>query len=56
MPEHRSILRACGMDTRSVAEVAAHLAAATRALFRVLIGDMAGMGLVVIHSSGDGRR
>jgi len=49
-PEHRSI---CGLrlDTRSVAEVAAHLRLPL-GVARVLIGDMAGMGLVLIHQSG----
>jgi Protein of unknown function (DUF742) len=50
LPEHRSICEMC-MDTRSVAEVAAHLRLPL-GVVRVLIGDMAGMGLVVIHSSG----
>jgi hypothetical protein len=50
LPEHRSICELC-MDTRSVAEVAAHLRLPL-GVVRVLIGDMAGMGLVVIHSSG----
>lgn len=50
LPEHRSICGLC-VDTRSVAEVAAHLRLPL-GVVRVLIGDMAGMGLVVIHSSG----
>lgn len=50
LPEHRSICELC-LDTRSVAEVAAHLRLPL-GVVRVLIGDMAGMGLVVIHSSG----
>lgn len=50
LPEHRSICELC-MDTRSVAEVAAHLRLPL-GVVRVLIGDMAGLGLVVIHSSG----
>jgi hypothetical protein len=50
LPEHRSICGLC-MDTRSVAEVAAHLRLPL-GVARVLIGDMAGMGLVLIHQSG----
>ncbi|WP_018682547.1 DUF742 domain-containing protein [Actinokineospora enzanensis] len=49
-PEHRSICGLC-LDTRSVAEVAAHLRLPL-GVARVLIGDMAGMGLVSIHQSG----
>jgi len=49
-PEHRSICGLC-LDTRSVAEVAAHLRLPL-GVARVLIGDMAGMGLVLIHQSG----
>ncbi len=49
-PEHRSICGLCS-DTRSVAEVAAHLRLPL-GVARVLIGDMAGMGLVLIHQSG----
>jgi hypothetical protein len=49
LPEHRNICELC-MDTRSVAEVAAHLRLPL-GVVRVLIGDMAGMGLVVIHST-----
>lgn len=49
LPEHRAICGLC-MDTKSVAEVAAHLRLPL-GVVRVLIGDMAGMGLVVIHSS-----
>jgi uncharacterized protein DUF742 len=49
-PEHRSICGLC-LDTRSVAEVAAHLRLPLGAA-KVLIGDMAGMGLVLIHQSG----
>jgi hypothetical protein len=48
--EHRSICDLC-MDTRSVAEIAVHLKLPLGAA-RVLIGDMAGMGLVLIHQSG----
>jgi hypothetical protein len=50
LPEHRSICGLC-IDTRSVAEVAAHLRLPL-GVARVLIGDMAGMGLVLIHQSG----
>jgi uncharacterized protein DUF742 len=50
LPEHRSICGLCS-DTRSVAEVAAHLRLPL-GVARVLIGDMAGMGLVLIHQSG----
>ncbi|HWC80815.1 MAG TPA: DUF742 domain-containing protein [Pseudonocardiaceae bacterium] len=50
LSEHRSICDLC-VETRSVAEVAAHLRLPL-GVVRVLIGDMAGMGLVVIHSSG----
>ncbi|HEX3779971.1 MAG TPA: DUF742 domain-containing protein [Pseudonocardiaceae bacterium] len=49
LPEHRAICSLC-MDTKSVAEVAAHLRLPL-GVVRVLIGDMAGMGLVVIHST-----
>ncbi|WP_414635524.1 DUF742 domain-containing protein [Actinophytocola sp.] len=49
-PEHRSICGLC-LDTRSVAEVAAHLRLPL-GVARVLIGDMAGLGLVLIHQSG----
>lgn len=49
-PEYRSICGLC-LDTRSVAEVAAHLRLPL-GVARVLIGDMAGMGLVLIHQSG----
>lgn len=48
--EHRSICDLC-MDTRSVAEIAVHLKLPLGSA-RVLIGDMAGMGLVLIHQSG----
>ncbi|HEX3786942.1 MAG TPA: DUF742 domain-containing protein [Pseudonocardiaceae bacterium] len=50
LPEHRSICGLC-VETRSVAEIAAHLRLPL-GVVRVLIGDMAGMGLVVIHSTG----
>jgi Protein of unknown function (DUF742) len=49
-PEHRSICGIC-LDTKSVAEVAAHLRLPL-GVAKVLIGDMAGMGLVLIHQSG----
>jgi hypothetical protein len=48
--EHRSICDLC-LETRSVAEIAVHLRLPLGAA-RVLIGDMAGMGLVVVHQSG----
>jgi hypothetical protein len=48
--EHRSICDLC-VETRSVAEIAVHLGLPLGAA-RVLIGDMAGMGLVLIHQSG----
>jgi uncharacterized protein DUF742 len=47
--EHRSICDLC-METRSVAEIAVHLKLPLGAA-RVLIGDMAGMGLIMIHQS-----
>jgi Protein of unknown function (DUF742) len=50
LPEHRSICGLC-VETRSVAEVAAHLRLPL-GVVRVLIGDMAGLGLVMIHQSG----
>jgi hypothetical protein len=50
LPEHRSICGLC-METRSVAEIAAHLRLPL-GVVRVLIGDMAGLGLVMIHQSG----
>lgn len=50
LPEHRSICGLC-METRSVAEVAAYLRLPL-GVVRVLIGDMAGLGLVMIHQSG----
>ncbi|RZQ61800.1 DUF742 domain-containing protein [Amycolatopsis suaedae] len=49
VPEHRSICDLC-LDTRSVAEVAA-LLRLPLGVVRVLIGDVAGLGLVLIHSS-----
>jgi hypothetical protein len=50
LPEHRSICGLC-VDTRSVAEVAA-LLRLPLGVVRVLIGDMASMGLVLIHQGG----
>jgi hypothetical protein len=50
LPEHRSICGLC-VDTRSVAEVAAHLRLPL-GVVRILIGDMASMGLVLIHQGG----
>lgn len=49
-PEHRSIVGLCE-EARSVAEIAAHLRLPL-GVVRVLIGDMAGLGLVLIHESG----
>ncbi|GAA4852244.1 DUF742 domain-containing protein [Saccharopolyspora rosea] len=49
-PEHRSISELC-TEARSVAEIAAHLRLPL-GVVRVLIGDMAGLGLVLIHESG----
>lgn len=48
--EHRSISELC-VEARSVAEVSAHLRLPL-GVVRVLIGDMAGAGLVLIHDSG----
>jgi hypothetical protein len=48
VPEHRSICDLC-LDTRSVAEIAAHLRLPL-GVVRVLIGDVAGLGLVLVHS------
>ncbi|GGM43546.1 hypothetical protein GCM10012275_13150 [Longimycelium tulufanense] len=50
LPEHRSICGLC-VETRSVAEIAAHLRLPL-GVVRVLIGDMAGLGLVQIHEGG----
>lgn len=50
LPEHRSICGLC-VETRSVAEIAAHLRLPL-GVVRVLIGDMASMGLVLIHQGG----
>ena len=49
-PEHRSICGLC-VEARSVAEISAHLRLPL-GVVRVLIGDMAGLGLVLIHDSG----
>lgn len=49
-PEHRTICGLC-TDARSVAEISAHLRLPL-GVVRVLIGDMAGLGLVQIHESG----
>jgi hypothetical protein len=53
-PEHRAIAVLCS-QTRSVAEIAA-LLSLPLGVARVLVGDMAGMGLVIIHQTigGDG--
>ncbi|WP_019816667.1 DUF742 domain-containing protein [Saccharomonospora saliphila] len=49
VPEHRSICGLC-LDTRSVAEVAA-LLGMPLGVVRVLVGDVAGLGLVLVHSA-----
>lgn len=49
VPEHRSICGLC-LDTRSVAEVAAYLRLPL-GVVRVLIGDVAGLGLVLVHTA-----
>ncbi|HVW40044.1 MAG TPA: DUF742 domain-containing protein [Amycolatopsis sp.] len=49
VPEHRSICGLC-LDTRSVAEVAAYLRMPL-GVVRVLIGDVAGLGLVLVHTT-----
>ncbi|HKS45155.1 MAG TPA: DUF742 domain-containing protein [Amycolatopsis sp.] len=49
VPEHRSICSLC-LDTRSVAEVAAYLRLPL-GVVRVLIGDVASLGLVLVHSA-----
>jgi Protein of unknown function (DUF742) len=48
-PDHREIAILC-QDVRSVAEVAA-LLGVPLGVARVLIADMAGMGLVTVHNS-----
>ncbi|GAA4005911.1 hypothetical protein GCM10022247_29500 [Allokutzneria multivorans] len=50
LAEHRSISRLC-IETRSVAEVAARMRLPL-GVVRVLIGDMATMGLVQVHQNG----
>ena len=47
--EHRSVAELCG-ETRSVAEVAA-LLSLPLGVARVLLGDMAGLGLVTVHQT-----
>jgi|SRR4030081_3375232 hypothetical protein len=49
-PEHRAICGLC-VETRSVAEIAAHLYLPL-GVVKVLVGDMADAGLVVIHQPG----
>lgn len=49
VPEHRSICGLC-LDTRSVAEVAA-LLRMPLGVVRILVGDVAGLGLVLVHSA-----
>jgi hypothetical protein len=49
VPEHRSICDLC-LDTRSIAEVAA-LLRLPLGVVRVLVGDVAGLGLVLVHSA-----
>ncbi|WP_024875249.1 DUF742 domain-containing protein [Saccharomonospora piscinae] len=49
VPEHRSICGMC-LDTRSVAEVAA-LLRMPLGVVRVLVGDVAGLGLVLVHTA-----
>ncbi|HET6291092.1 MAG TPA: DUF742 domain-containing protein [Amycolatopsis sp.] len=48
-PEHRQICDLC-LDTRSIAEIAAHLRLPL-GVVKVLIGDMADAGLVLIHQT-----
>ncbi|MEY7970828.1 DUF742 domain-containing protein [Saccharomonospora xinjiangensis] len=49
VPEHRTICGLC-LDTRSVAEVAA-LLKMPLGVVRILVGDVAGLGLVLVHSA-----
>lgn len=49
LAEHRTICGLC-QETRSVAEVAAHLQLPL-GVVKVLLGDMVGMGLVLIHQN-----
>lgn len=51
MPEYRSIRELCVDKPLSVAEVAAYLRLPL-GVVRVLIGDMAGMGLLMVHATG----
>jgi Protein of unknown function (DUF742) len=48
-PEHRDVASLC-MQTRSVAEIAA-LLGLPLGVARVLVGDMAAMGLVIVHQT-----
>ncbi|MFD5249017.1 DUF742 domain-containing protein [Amycolatopsis sp. NPDC058340] len=48
-PEHRQICDLC-LDTRSIAEIAAHLRLPL-GVVKVLVGDMADAGLVLIHQT-----
>lgn len=50
--EHRSIAEICG-EPRSVAEVAT-LLAVPLGVAKVLLGDMAGLGLVIVHKTATG--
>ena len=50
--EHRSIAELCG-EPRSVAEVAT-LLAVPLGVAKVLLGDMAGLGLVIVHKTATG--
>jgi Protein of unknown function (DUF742) len=49
LPEHRAVASLCS-QVRSVAEVAA-LLGLPLGVARVLVGDMAGMGLVIVHQT-----
>jgi Protein of unknown function (DUF742) len=51
-PEHRSIAELCA-EPRSVAEVAT-LLAVPLGVAKVLLGDMAGLGLVIVHKTATG--
>ncbi|KFU81541.1 Protein of unknown function [Amycolatopsis lurida] len=48
-PEHRQICDLC-LDTRSIAEIAAHLRLPL-GVVKVIVGDMADAGLVLIHQT-----
>jgi len=50
--EHRSIAELCG-EPRSVAEIAT-LLAVPLGVAKVLLGDMAGLGLVIVHKTATG--